>query len=215
MTTHEDLQRSLGSYVMGALDPAERAEVEAHLPGCAACARELASYAGLPGLLSRLTIDEATRGPVMPGPSLLPRVLAAVEDERRQRRRRLGGWRAAAGALAVVAVAVAALAVAPDVVDTDREQRRLVAAAGLEASGVLVLDPRPWGTSVRLRIQDLPPASSYVAWATDDTGARTVVATWGRTTSGDVDVTGATSVTLPALASVSVSTGDGRDLLTL
>jgi hypothetical protein len=68
---------------------------------------------------------------------------------------------------------------------------------------------------VRLRIEDLPPASSYVAWATDETGARTPIATWGPTTSGDVDVTGATSVPLDALRWVRVSTGDGRDVLNM
>ena len=61
MTGHEQCRQALGSYLVGALDPAERATVEAHLAGCPSCREELASYAGIPGLMSRLTLDEADR----------------------------------------------------------------------------------------------------------------------------------------------------------
>ena len=37
MTDHDELQRSLGSYLLGALGPGERREVDAHLAGCPAC----------------------------------------------------------------------------------------------------------------------------------------------------------------------------------
>ncbi|MCK9896208.1 anti-sigma factor [Frankia sp. AgB32] len=51
---------ALGAYVLGALDPAERSELEIHLAGCAVCRAELASLAGLPGLLSRLRLSDVT-----------------------------------------------------------------------------------------------------------------------------------------------------------
>jgi Putative zinc-finger len=47
---------SLGVYVLGAIDPAERAQVDAHLAGCRDCRDELA---GLPALLSRVGAEEA------------------------------------------------------------------------------------------------------------------------------------------------------------
>jgi hypothetical protein len=50
---------SLGVYVLGAIDPAERAMVESHLAGCRACREELASLAGLPALLARVSPEEA------------------------------------------------------------------------------------------------------------------------------------------------------------
>ncbi|MBX6167003.1 MAG: zf-HC2 domain-containing protein [Thermobispora bispora] len=40
---------SLGVYVLGALEPRERAYVEEHLVGCAACRNELVRLAPLPG----------------------------------------------------------------------------------------------------------------------------------------------------------------------
>ena len=50
---------SLGVYVLGAIDPAERALVDAHLATCRDCRDELAGLAGLPALLSRVSMEEA------------------------------------------------------------------------------------------------------------------------------------------------------------
>ena len=45
-----DARPSLGVYVLGAIDPAERALVDAHLVTCRDCRDELAGLAGLPAL---------------------------------------------------------------------------------------------------------------------------------------------------------------------
>lgn len=50
---------SLGVYVLGAIDPAERALVDAHLVTCRDCRDELAGLAGLPALLARVSAEEA------------------------------------------------------------------------------------------------------------------------------------------------------------
>jgi Putative zinc-finger len=50
---------SLGVYVLGAIDPAERALVDSHLAGCRECRDELAGLAGLPALLARVGTEEA------------------------------------------------------------------------------------------------------------------------------------------------------------
>jgi hypothetical protein len=52
---------ALGAYVLGALEGEERAGLEAHLKTCAVCRDELDRMAPLPGLLSRLTVEEAER----------------------------------------------------------------------------------------------------------------------------------------------------------
>jgi len=214
MTRHEDLQRRLGSYVLGSLDPAERTELESHLATCAPCRQELASLAGLPGLLGRLSLQEATGSDLLPPPSLLPRVLAAVESERGERRRRLRRWKSATAALAAAAVSVAAVLVVALLV-AGPTPRPLVASAGVRATGEATLESRPWGTSLHLRLQDLPPASTYTAWAVADSGARSAVATWGPTSDGAAEVTGATALTSAQVRLVIVATGDGRPLLSL
>jgi len=46
-------------YVLGAIDPAERALVDAHLATCQACQAELADLADLPALLAMVPAEEA------------------------------------------------------------------------------------------------------------------------------------------------------------
>ena len=50
---------ALGVYVLGAIDPAERALLEAHLDTCEACRAELADLADLPALLALVPAEEA------------------------------------------------------------------------------------------------------------------------------------------------------------
>jgi hypothetical protein len=59
---------SLGVYVLGAIDPAERALVDSHLAGCRECRDELAGLAGLPALLARVGTEEAMALAATDGP---------------------------------------------------------------------------------------------------------------------------------------------------
>lgn len=54
-----EIRLELGIYVLGAIEAAGRSAVDAHLARCIACRNELAELTGLPGLLSRVTADEA------------------------------------------------------------------------------------------------------------------------------------------------------------
>ena len=56
-----DIRQALGVYVVGAIDPAERAIVDAHLSHCQDCREELAGLAGLPALLGRVPLADAER----------------------------------------------------------------------------------------------------------------------------------------------------------
>jgi hypothetical protein len=53
--------RSIGAYLLGALDPQEQVELEWHLAGCENCRQELIDVAPLPGLMHRLTLDDVSR----------------------------------------------------------------------------------------------------------------------------------------------------------
>jgi hypothetical protein len=50
---------SLGVYVLGVLDPEERAAVDAHLVGCGGCQAELVDIEDLPALLASLSTEDA------------------------------------------------------------------------------------------------------------------------------------------------------------
>ena len=112
-----DTRQALGIYVLGAIDPDERALVDAHVAGCRECREELAGLAGLPALLSRVDADEIGRifladadpeadrytGPdadLGTGPDADPGTGPGRPDVgRRPRRRTAGGARGAPGGL--------------------------------------------------------------------------------------------------------------------
>jgi anti-sigma factor RsiW len=59
-TDHASMRLALGAYLLGALDPAEHAQIEAHVAECPDCRAELAELAGLPGQLARVSLAEIT-----------------------------------------------------------------------------------------------------------------------------------------------------------
>lgn len=103
-------KEALGAYALGHLSREERAGVEAHLEGCAACRAEADSLIGVARLLPHA--DPAQFGPApQPPPELGRRIATTIGSERRarrrQRRRRFGfGGAAAAAAAAVLAIFV-------------------------------------------------------------------------------------------------------------
>ncbi|MGV8964674.1 MAG: anti-sigma factor family protein [Cellulomonas sp.] len=84
---HAEARLALGALVLGALEPLERAAVEAHVASCAQCSAELVDLAVLPGLLGRLTPEQAAdvgRGrpePAEPPAELLERILSRGAQE--------------------------------------------------------------------------------------------------------------------------------------
>lgn len=53
---------TLGAYLLGALDPEERFEFEAHLGDCTTCRTELVRLAPLPGMLNQISLDDFADG---------------------------------------------------------------------------------------------------------------------------------------------------------
>src|SRR3989442_11885828 len=106
-----EIKQALGVYVLGAIDPAERARVDEHLATCVECREELASLAGLPAMLRKVPVAEAERLAAaeqdpgltgVPSPPMLTSLVARTANVRRIRR-----WRGLAAAAAVALVAVA------------------------------------------------------------------------------------------------------------
>jgi anti-sigma-K factor RskA len=207
----------LGAYLIGSLAPAERVVVERHLARCERCRAELAELAPLPGLLARLDADEARHQTLTPSPDLLPRTLEAMGRERAADRRTLRRWRIGAAAAAAAAVVAVAAAMAPAVLPGQSAVPAVpfTVAAGVTAAGTGSMEPRGWGTAVRLDLTGLPPAAAYEAYAIARDGHTEVAATWGPTPSGRAVVSGATAIPRADLTSIEVRTVDGRELLNL
>jgi predicted anti-sigma-YlaC factor YlaD len=54
-----EIRLELGVYLVGAIGAADRSAVHSHLASCADCRNVVAELAGLPGLLHRVTADDA------------------------------------------------------------------------------------------------------------------------------------------------------------
>jgi hypothetical protein len=112
----------LGVYVVGAIEPAERAALDAHLSGCYECREELANLAVLPALLHRVPAEEVERmmaagpettGQDEPSRQVLDSLLAKVGAKRRSRRVRALFTTAAAIIIAAGGAAAVTQAVSP------------------------------------------------------------------------------------------------------
>jgi hypothetical protein len=182
------------AYLLGALSPDERREYEAHLAGCKRCSAEIASLAGLSGILAAVPTEKAMQlaapeRSLEPGPpDLLPRLAAGAKRIRRRARLRT---------VALIAAAAAVAAAVVWAIPTTRHDEAEV--AGRDVTMAQVGQPRPlrasahlvseqWGTTIEASCSyDLvpktpgePPQRSfeYAMFVTDRSGAATKVATW-------------------------------------
>jgi predicted anti-sigma-YlaC factor YlaD len=187
---------SLGVYVLGAIDPAERGLVDAHLAACQECRDELAGLAGLPALLARLDPDEVSRisvdDPVRmtsdePPAELIGTVLDLAKAKRRRDR-----WRYVSAAAAVVVLAAGAFAGVKSAtsrthdvpVPSGSERSWEIAQGSSQAASVTVAySDELWGNAFEVLVQRIPAGTTCQMWVVHPDGTRTQVAAW--TTASD------------------------------
>jgi hypothetical protein len=175
----------LGVYVVGAIDPADRALVDDHLPGCQACRDELAGLAGLPAMLSRVPGPDVERLGLEPGAlsedppppgDLLNSLLRKVSLRRRSR-----FWRGAITVAAAAAVAAAGATAAVDLAMPHPPAHTAVASGANSHTGVAaVVDyaATPWGgTAMRVQVTGIPAGTRCQFWMSGTNG-RTYAGTW-------------------------------------
>jgi hypothetical protein len=175
----------LGVYVVGAIDPADRALVDDHLPDCQACRDELAGLAGLPAMLSRVPGPDVERlslesgalveDPPPPG-DLLNSLLRKVSLRRRNRL-----WRGAITVAAAAAIAAAGATAAVDLAMPRPPAHTDVASGANSRTGVAaVVDyaASPWGgTTMRVQVTGVGPGTTCQFWTVGPNG-RTYAGTW-------------------------------------
>jgi hypothetical protein len=139
---------SLGAYVLGALDAAERIEIEEHLRDCAYCRDELVRLSPLPGLLGQVSLDDV----LADEPPTRPAEATPVAPPPRHRRRILAS--VAAAAVLLIGVGLAGRVVVDDDSTTTASSWSTSTDTGIKASAALV--DRGWGTDIELTMDDLP-----------------------------------------------------------
>jgi putative zinc finger protein len=186
------IRQALGVYVLGAIDPAERAQVDEHLATCPECREELASLAGLPAMLRKVPVVEAERLAAaeedpeltgMPSPEMLTSLLGRTTNVRRIRR-----WRGLAAAAAVALVAVAGGAAVTNALEpsgsgpagqahvTTWHQTSGTGPAGAHLT--VRYRHKSWGTEMEVNVTGLRPGSVCEFQVSDKAGGKSVVGSW-------------------------------------
>jgi anti-sigma factor RsiW len=217
-----------GSYVIGALSPAERREYESHLDGCVRCSRAVRDLAGLPGLLGRIgpeVFESAVEEPVPD--TLMPRLVR--ETRRRDRRRTWLTAGVAAAAAAVVTVggtvvldhSTSGTPIASHSSSPARpafEPMRSVSADPMSAS--VALTTVAWGTQLHLECS-YPSASrdyltgSYALVVHTRDGRTQKVASWNGLPGKTMQLTAATASPVGQISSVVLTRADGTPVAAL
>lgn len=224
----------VGAYLLGSLDPGERADYAAHLSHCPYCLREVGQLAGLPGLLARS--PGPPRGvrqmPMTPPPASAPEseepdtVVGALREI--QRRRARHRTQLAAAFLLVAAVGAGGTVLTEQALA--RPTTGVTAAAQLpvqmqpvhpeEVTAALALNDKAWGTEVIMRCRyeggwahggGTPPVYVLVARTAD--GATAELARWKAVPDREVVLATATDLTRERLAALEVRDTQGTVLL--
>lgn len=208
-----DARISLGAYVLGALDPAERGRVDAHLADCDSCRDELASFAALPGLLSRASIAEVELVPDPPRPELLQRLLTAVASERRRGRRVRWLSAVAAAVIVVAAASVAGVAVSARHSTPAAAATFTATNAANNVTASVTEWRKAWGAALEVHVTGVvagayPERCQLIAVAAD--GSKDVAGTWAPTASGKIIAQGATSMSPAQIAWFEVIGSNGE-----
>lgn len=166
-----DVRQALGVYVLGAMEPADRALVERHLASCLGCTEELAGLAGIPALLRRVPPTEATApaveksgGDRMPDPTLAS-LLSRVAKVRRRRLVAVGAAAVAAAAIAIGG-AVAGLraehsSAGPQAVFSPRQSTAASAVnPRTHATAIIWYAPTAWGLQLAVRVSGIPAGTT-------------------------------------------------------
>lgn len=214
MNADDHVREELGAYALGALDPADRRSVEAHLAGCATCRDELAHLSAVTPLLDRLRPEEATADLAAVRSGLVDRTRAMADGEHARLRRRLRRWRGVAVAASVVALVSVGVAWDPLADPPDRVVGIVVpvAADAADVRGTVAAYAWEWGSTIELRVEDLPPRTAYLVWAVAEDGTRQRAGTWGPTAEGSATVRAASAILRPRLATVEVTDPAGTPL---
>jgi anti-sigma factor RsiW len=175
----------LGVYVVGAIEPSERAAVDAHLNQCYECREELASLAPLPALLHRVSSEDAERillasppsfDPAESSAQMLDSLLERVEATRRTKRFRSLFTAAAAIVIAVGGAVGVSQAIAPHPrqvsVDT------ATSTSGPLAVTVAYVQTSSGGTHMSVRVHGFKPWTSCKFWVLTRDGGRYLAGSW-------------------------------------
>jgi hypothetical protein len=235
--TNDEYRDWDAAYVLGSLGSDDRRAFERHLATCTACSAAVAELAGVPGILGKISHDEAVAllGAPEDRPSdgrhqadLVTRLAASARQ--RRNRSRMTAIAAALGIAALLTTGgvLAGMAVTPHVEIADplpTEQpganahpMEQVTPGVMTAS--LLLTEKLWGTRFdwtctygATEWNEDAPAATYAMVVIDEAGVETTVATWDAAGEGASGLVASSSLATSEIRSVEIRRLDGGTAL--
>lgn len=226
------VRTSLGVYVLGAIEPAERAEVDAHLPVCSMCRDEVAGLAGLPALLGRISEEQISQV-AEPPPALLEQLLAKAAAERPNRRRQWLALGMAAVFVLIVGALIGALltpgsggsfnppiAGSPPKVTTSapatqQMEERSAMDPLTKVEAWVGMQDEEWGTALTVRLRGAPEGTRCRLYAVSANGHRDAAGAWQYGSRDYEEFHGSTMISRADLSHIEVVLTNGRRLITI
>ncbi|HEY3559032.1 MAG TPA: zf-HC2 domain-containing protein [Kribbella sp.] len=227
MSEHDRTQ--LGAYALGALEPAEIAEVDAHLATCAECRAELAELTELKDVLGEVPPEAFLDGPPEGGDLLLHRTLREVRSERPAPvqvpvKRRRSRWLLIAAAFVVVGGALGGgVAIGRSTLPVDDDQpvagAKQVTTADKTTGATMAatVEPRPGWSWVRVQVTGLKAGDQCEMIVTSKAGYSWVAGSWlvsEKAASNGSTFGGGVLVPLDQVRSVEIRTLQGKHVVT-
>ena len=228
MSAHD--QTLLGPYVLGALEPDEARQVEAHLSECADCRGQVAELEETRLLLGDIPPEAFLDGPPPDGDLLLQRTLRAaraLEDQSTVAPSRRNRWIMTAAAAAVVA----AVSVGGGVLIGHETSGQSPAPTSAPVAGsrhatategstniATTVEPRAGWSWVNVRLTGLKAGAECEMIVTDTAGRTHVAGSWVVSPEGARDgsaFSGGVRVPIDHVASVEVRNSQGRHVVTV
>jgi predicted anti-sigma-YlaC factor YlaD len=222
--TCEDAFVSLGAYALGTLDAADNAAVAEHLAVCAACRMGLQEVAGLPRLLSMLTVSDiavlSDNDPsgFQAGDELYQRLAAVARDDpepKQSRSARSHGQRVLSLAAAVVVMIGAITGVALWATHSSNQTTVFRATGGTGVTMAVGLDSQASGTALRVTVSGLHQDEQCWLYAIGSNGRREMVGQWTSTYKGEAQQTSSTNIPRGQLSQLVLVGTNHRTLVTV
>ncbi|WP_432878272.1 anti-sigma factor family protein [Kribbella sp. CA-245084] len=191
MNEHDRTQ--LGAYALGALEPDEVAEVDAHLAACAECRAELAELEEMKDFLGEVPPEAFLEGPPEGGDLLLQRTLREVRESSPEpapvrvpaKHRAPRRWLMVAAALVVVGgalgggVALGRSTAPPQATEPAAGYKEVTAIdAGSGARMATTVEPRTGWSWVQVQVTGLTAGDQCQLLVTDDAGKTWTAGSW-------------------------------------
>ncbi len=214
------------AYVLGALPPEDRHTYEQHLRDCPRCSKAVSKLVGLPGLLSRVSIDDDGRVSdddfidEEPPATLLPALLNSVRRERNRWRRATAAAYVLAAAC-LVAVSVWAFGPSPSTPTKQTPPGTQMTAVGAQPiSAQINLTDVAWGTKIEIHCEypqpaDYPSAISFQLVVIGRDTQTQQVAAWRGIPGTTPTIAAATDLSTVDISRIEVRDSAGQPVLTL